>query len=90
MADTEQPVEQPQIVPDTVQEVINTETTAAVPRQPPIQAQFLPEDSEYHLAKSFLQSKVGVKHPVSVYDHLTNIIMQTLETRNSNVVGKSN
>jgi hypothetical protein len=101
MADTEQPLEQPAptdvpdvTAPPPVEEPVAAEVAAepviaapALPKQPPIQNQFLPEDSEFTLAKSFLTSKVGVKHPVSLYDHLTNIIMQTLETRNTNIVG---
>jgi hypothetical protein len=102
MADTEQPLEQPAPTPvpevtatSAVEEPIAAEVVAETtvsappqPKQPPIQNQFLPEDSEFTLAKSFLTSKVGVKHPVSLYDHLTNLIMQTLETRNTNIVGK--
>jgi hypothetical protein len=59
-------------------------------KQPPtasIQSQFLPEDTEFTLAKSFLSSKVGVKHPISLYDHITEVIMQALESRNTNTVG---
>jgi hypothetical protein len=53
----------------------------------PIQNQFLPDDNEFTLAKQFLTTKMGTKHPVSVYDHITTIIMKTLEQRDKNVVG---
>lgn len=52
-----------------------------------LQQSFLPEDKEVLLAKSYLTTKVGVKHPISLYDHLTSMIMQSLETRNTNIVG---
>ena len=50
---------------------------------------FLPEDGEFLLAKNYLSSKLGVKHPVSMYDHLTSIIMHSLESKSANIVGKS-
>ena len=50
---------------------------------------FLPEDGEFMLAKNYLGSKMGVKHPVSMYDHLTSIIMHSLESKSANIVGKS-
>jgi hypothetical protein len=89
MADTEQLVEQviEPVVEQPVVEQPLVEPVVEQPTQPPIQTQFLPVDTEFTLAKSFLTSKVGVKHPLSLYDHLTNVIMQSLETRNMNVVG---
>jgi hypothetical protein len=48
---------------------------------------FLPEDGEFLLAKNYLGSKMGVRHPVSMYDHLTSIIMHSLESKNANLVG---
>lgn len=50
---------------------------------------FLPEDAEFMLAKSYLSSKMGVSHPVSLYDHLTSLIMHAMESKSSNVVGNS-
>jgi hypothetical protein len=47
----------------------------------------LPEDGEFLLAKSYLSSKIGVKHPVNFYEHLTTVIMHALESKN-NVVGR--
>ncbi|KAI8925429.1 radial spokehead-like protein [Entophlyctis helioformis] len=41
---------------------------------------YVPEDTEFTLAKSFLNSKVGGK-TVSFYDHLTSIVNHVLETR---------
>ena len=48
---------------------------------------FLPEDGEFLLAKNYLGSKMGVRHPVSMYDHLTSIIMHSLESKSANIVG---
>jgi hypothetical protein len=99
MAETEQPIELPPatvaenvLAPTPVDETIVEQAAPVVSSAAPvipIQSTFLSEDSEFVLAKSFLTSKVGAKHPVSLYDHLTNIIMQSLESRNTNVVGNS-
>ena len=53
-----------------------------------IKQSFLPEDGEFLLSKNYLASKMGVKHPVSMYDHLTRIIMHSLESKSANIVGK--
>jgi radial spoke head protein 4A len=47
---------------------------------------FLPEDTEFNLAKSFLLSKTGSKHPVSLYDHMTRVVQHCLEQRTQNAV----
>lgn len=52
---------------------------AAIPR-------YLSSDAEFMNAKSFLSSKVGVKHAVSVYDHITELIMNVLEKKDTNAV----
>jgi len=46
----------------------------------------LPEDADFLLAKNYLTSKVGVKHPISLYDHITTLIMKSMQSRNSNAV----
>lgn len=94
MADTELPVTEDAAPAqmDTAagavepQRAENADTISTLPEDP-IQNQFLPDDNEFVLAKSFLTSKIGVKHPFSIYDHLTNIIMKTLEHRDKNIVG---
>ncbi|KAI8909826.1 radial spokehead-like protein [Gorgonomyces haynaldii] len=63
----------------------------AVVEQPPVvekkpQQSFLSEGTEFSLAKTYLQSKVGVKYPVSLYDHLTRVVQHVLEQRPNNAV----
>lgn len=71
-------------VPETVfvKDVFADKISAAVKQA------FMPEDAEFLAAKSFLTSKIGVKHPVSMYEHLTTLIMHSLETKSNNLVGK--
>ncbi|KAJ3302502.1 Radial spoke head protein 4 A [Kappamyces sp. JEL0829] len=47
---------------------------------------FFPEEGEFLLAKNYLNSKIGVKHSVSMYNHLTKVIMHALESKNANIV----
>jgi radial spoke head protein 4/6 len=47
---------------------------------------YLPEDTEFQLAKSFLVSKMGSKHPVSLYDHMSRMVQYCLEQRPNNAV----
>ncbi|KAJ3000272.1 Radial spoke head protein 4 A [Globomyces sp. JEL0801] len=47
---------------------------------------FLTDENEFFQAKAYLSNKIGVKHPISLYDHLTSVIMQAMEKRSLNVV----
>lgn len=63
--------------------------SAAAPFEAPIIAKkklFIPETAEFVRAKNYLGSKVGVKHPVSLYDHLAGIVQSVLELRPTNAV----
>ncbi|KAJ3260820.1 Radial spoke head protein 4 A [Boothiomyces macroporosus] len=44
------------------------------------------DDNEFWQAKNFLNTKMGVKAPINLYDHLTNVIMHAMETKATNVV----
>lgn len=47
----------------------------------------MPEDAEFLLAKNYLSTKMGVIHPLSLYDHLTTLIMHSIESKSTNIVG---
>ena len=80
--------EQPQTVQEINSEPLNEQALPEIvaPVKKPVS--LLPESTEFQLAKSFLTSKIGVKHPVSMYDHLTRVIQHVLEQRPSNAVGR--
>jgi hypothetical protein len=50
---------------------------------------FLPAGAEFLKVKNYLTSSIGVKHPVSMYDHLTAVIMSSMESKNANIVGET-
>jgi hypothetical protein len=57
-----------------------------IPAAPKKQAVFLPVDIEFQNAKTFLSTRMGVKHPKSLYDHLTDIVQRVLEQKPNNAV----
>jgi hypothetical protein len=77
------PSEAPVVTEPVVEKDALAEKVSAAVKQ-----SFLPEDAEFLLAKNYLTTKMGVKHPVSMYDHLTSIIMHSLESKSANIVGR--
>ncbi|KAJ3270098.1 Radial spoke head protein 4 A [Terramyces sp. JEL0728] len=49
-------------------------------------ASLFSDDNDFWQAKNLLNTKMGVKAPINLYDHLTNVIMHAMETKASNVV----
>lgn len=70
-----------QQLPDTPEDVLMEKISKAA-------NSFLPVDAEFLKVKNYLKSNVGARNPVSLYDHLTDVVMKAMETKNGNVVGK--
>lgn len=77
-----EPIVEP-VVPEPVKVIETPPPVVAPPKKKPT---FLPEDTEFQLAKSFLVSKMGSKHPVSLYDHFAKMVQYCLEQRPQNAV----
>lgn len=81
--EVEAPPQDEFIEPSIQVEEVQVRQEPLAPKKKPV---YLPEDTEFHLAKSFLISKIGSKHPVSLYDHMSRIVQHVLEQRPQNAV----